>query len=140
MNFIRRQRMANRDANLLANPDFIAPVSDSVLLNLSNVSDESGTKSRRTLFGPLLEQPKGSVASLNKKPLPVEKKVIPADIVQAWVDRSKDVSRASLVVVQRIPYAPKSFQLTNLPHYMLILFSFSLANVLWVMPLLVSSS
>jgi hypothetical protein len=83
--------MANRDITLLAHRDFLTPVPDSVLLNLPNVND-SNMKTRHTLFGPLLEQPRSNGSAQNKKPLPVEKKVIPTDTVQAWVDRSKDVS------------------------------------------------
>lgn len=90
---IRRHRVANRDITLLAHRDFLAPVPDSVLLNLANVPEDSHTKPRSTLFGPLLEQPRGSASGQNKKPLPVEKKVIAPAIVQSWVDRSQDVSR-----------------------------------------------
>lgn len=118
MNFIRRQRMANRDITILAHRDFIAPMPDSILLNLSNVSDESGMKSRRTLFGPLLEQPRGSGSFQNKKPLPVEKKAIPADIVQTWVERSKDVSL--------VPCISKSFlayEFASLHSYSIFIFS-----------------
>lgn len=91
VNFFRRQRMA-RDRTRFAQRDFLAPVPDSLLLNLSNVPNESGSKVRQTLFGPLLEQPRSTGSAQNKKPLPVEKKIIPTDVVQTWVERSKDVS------------------------------------------------
>lgn len=99
MNHLRRARLSNRDvaSNLLAHRDFLAPVSDTILLNLSNVPDESHTKPRSTLFGPLLEQPKSNASGQNKKPLPVEKKVIAPTVVQTWVDRSKDVSIRHIV-------------------------------------------
>lgn len=51
----------------------------------------TSSKGKTTLFGPLLEQPRGNGPAQNKKPLPVEKKVVPADVVQNWVKRSKDV-------------------------------------------------
>lgn len=72
--------------------------------NVRNAEETTSSKPKTTLFGPWIEQPKsvatssgtgagtsGSTAA-TKKPLPVEKKVIGQDVVQGWVDRSKDVS------------------------------------------------
>lgn len=83
--------MAGRDVSILAHRDYLTPVPDSVLLNLANVPDENYSRSRTTLFGPHLEQPRGTGPAQNKKPLPVEKKPVPADVVKNWVERSKDV-------------------------------------------------
>lgn len=100
----RRQRLESADVNLMAGRDYIAThVSDSVLLSMANVRvDESATRPKTTLFGPWVEQPKssgGSGSLLTKKPLPVEKKIIPQDVVQSWVERAKDVSTICRFVI-----------------------------------------
>lgn len=123
---IRRHRVANRDITLLAHRDFLAPVSDNMLLNLANVPEDSHTKPRSTLFGPLLEQPRGSASGQNKKPLPVEKKVIAPAIVQSWVDRSQNVSRPSLMRWHRVLY---DHMLTNPDPYTIPASMFVLSQI-----------
>lgn len=108
--------MATRDLHILANRDFLAPVPDSVLLNLSNVHDDaspssSSGKPRTTLFGPLLEQPRGSGPAMNKKPLPVEKRVVPADVVQGWVEKSKDTTQSTTTLQALVNLKTSSLRL-----------------------------